>query len=402
MTMRRGTWFEIGAVVLVATSAFAWLHWSSENAASDAGPPPTPVTVEIVARGDVPIELNALGRVQAPISVTVRAQVAGQLQKVVFQQGQPVRPGQLLAQIDPRPFQATVEQDRATLARDRANLANAEADLSRYIPLVPKGLVSVQQVDTQRALVAQLKATIAADQAAIARDQLQLGYTSIAAPVAGVAGLRLVDVGNVVSPSDPQGLVVINQVQPIAVLFSVPQIDLPEIRTRAAEAGKDGLAVQAWSQDDAHQLDSGRLSVINNQVDAASGTLTLQGMFPNARELLWPGMFVTVRLVLEVQHDGLTVPSAALQQGPKGAFVWTVARDGTAHPAPVRVQQSQHGRVLVSSGLSPGEQVVTDGQYGLTSGAHVAIQRSGAQQASGEQPVPALHNAQTDRLGIVP
>ncbi len=401
--MQRGKWLEIGAVVvLVAVGTLAWLHRSSENAPSDAAPPPTPVTVETVARGDVPIELNALGRVQAPISVTVRAQVAGQLQKVVFQQGEPVQPGQLLAQIDPRPFQATVEQDQATRARDRANLANAEADLARYIPLVPKGLVSVQQVDTQRALVAQLKATISADQAALSRDQVQLGYTSITAPVFGVAGLRLVDVGNVVSPSDPQGLVVINQVQPIAVLFTASQIDLPEIRSRAAQAGKDGLAVQAWSQDDAHQLDSGRLSVINNQIDAASGTVTMQGMFPNARELLWPGMFVTVRLVLEVRHEGLTVPSAALQQGPEGAFVWTVAKDNTARPAPVRVQQSQHGQVLVSSGLTPGDRIVTDGQYGLTSGAHVAIQRSGARQASGEQSAPPLHNAQTDRLGIVP
>jgi membrane fusion protein, multidrug efflux system len=401
--MRRGRWLEIGAVVvLVAFGTFAWLHRSSENAPSEAMPPPTPVTVETVARGDVPIELNALGRVQAPISVTVRAQVAGQLRKVVFQQGEPVQPGQLLAQIDPRPFQATVEQDQATRARDRANLSNAEADLARYIPLVPKGLVSVQQVDTQRALVAQLKATITADQAALNRDQVQLGYTSITAPVLGVAGLRLVDVGNVVSPSDPQGLVVINQVQPIAVLFTASQIDLPEIRSRAAQAGRDGLAVQAWSQDDAHQLDSGRLSVINNQVDAASGTVTMQGMFPNARELLWPGMFVTVRVVLEVRHDGLTVPSAALQQGPEGAFVWTVAQDNTAHPAPVRVEHSQHGQVLISSGLTPGDRIITDGQYGLTPGAHVAIQRSGAQQGNGERPAPPLHNAQTDRLGIVP
>jgi multidrug efflux system membrane fusion protein len=401
--LRPRAWLGIGVVVvLVAVGAFAWFHGSLEHTASDAPPPPTPVTIETAERGDVPIELNALGRVQAPISVTVRAQVAGQLQKVVFQPGQPVQPGQLLAQIDPRPFQATVDQDQATLARDRANLANAEADLDRYIPLVSKGLVSKQQVDTQRALVAQLTATIAADQAALDRDQVQLGYTTITAPVAGVAGLRLVDVGNVVSPSDPQGLVVINQVQPIAALFTVPQVDLPEIRTRVAEAGENGLAVEAWSQDNTRKLDSGRLSVINNQVDATSGTVTLQGMFPNARDLLWPGMFVSIRLVLYVQHDGLTVPSAALQRGPQGAFVWTVAEDGTAHPTAVTVQQSQHGQVLVSSGLSAGERVVTNGQYGLTAGAHVAVQPSGAQQASSGGPSRPMRNSQTNRLGIVP
>jgi multidrug efflux system membrane fusion protein len=395
-------WVGIGAIVLVAASVFALLRGSAEPAMGDPTPAATPVTVAAVVQGDVPLELDALGRVQAANTVIVRAQVAGQVQKFAFQQGQAVAAGQLLAQIDPRPFQATVEQDQATLARDRANLANAEADLRRYIPLVGKGLVSTQQVDTQHALVAQLRATIAADQAVLDRDQVQLGYTSITAPIAGIAGLRFVDIGNVVRPADQQGLVVINQVQPISVLFTLPQADLPEIKTRAAEAGKDGLTVEAWSQDNSRKLDTGRLSVINNQVDAASGTVTLQGTFPNLRDLLWPGAFVSVRLVLDVQHGGLTIPATALQQGPQGTYVWTVAGDGTARPTSVTVKQSRHGQVLVSSGLSAGEQVVTNGQYGLVPGAHVAAQNAGPQQENASAPVQSMRNAQTSRLGISP
>ncbi|MDB5405835.1 MAG: efflux transporter periplasmic adaptor subunit, partial [Rhodospirillales bacterium] len=377
--MRLRTWIGIGAIVLIAASGFALLRRPAEPVKSGSNPSATPVTIAAVVPADVPIELDAIGRVQAANTVIVRTQVAGQVQKFAFQEGQPVAAGQLLAQIDSRPFQATVEQDQATLARDRANLANAEADLRRYIPLVGKGLVSAQQVDTQRALVAQLGATIAADQAVLDRDQVQLGYTSITAPIAGIAGLRFVDVGNVVSPADQQGLVVINQVQPIYVLFALPQADLPEIKTRAAASGKDGLTVEAWSQNNSRKLDTGNLAVINNQVDATSGTVTLRGTFPNPGDLLWPGAFVSIRLVLDVQHGGLTIPATALQLGPQGTYVWTVAGDGTAQPTSITVRQSRHGQVLVSSGLSAGEQVVTNGQYGLVPGAHVAAQNAEAQ-----------------------
>jgi multidrug efflux system membrane fusion protein len=397
--MRRRAWVAIGAVILVAASGFILLRGPAEPATGDSTPSATPVTIATVVQGDVPIELDALGRVQAANTVIVRAQVAGQVQKFAFQEGQAVAAGQLLAQIDPRPYQATVDQDQATLARDRANLANAEADLRRYIPLVGKGLVSTQQVDTQRALVAQLEATIAADQAVLDRDQVQLGYTSITAPSAGIAGLRLVDVGNVVSPTDQNGLVVINQVQPIYVLFALAQADLPEIKTRA---GKDELTVEAWSQDNSRKLDTGGLSVINNQVDATSGTVTLRGTFPNPHDMLWPGAFVSIRLVLDVQHGGLTIPAAALQRGPQGTYVWTVAGDGTAQPTSVTVQQSRHGQVLVSSGLSAGEQVVTNGQYGLVPGAHVAVQNAEPQQGNAPTPAQSMRNTQTNRVGFSP
>jgi multidrug efflux system membrane fusion protein len=401
--MRRRVWIGIGAIVLVVVaSGFALMRGSDDATTGSSTPPAISVTTVAVVEGDVPIELDALGRVQAANTVMVRAQVAGQIQKFAFEQGQAVTAGQLLAQIDPRPFQATVAQDQANLARDRANLSNTEADLRRYVPLVGKGLVSTQQVDTQRALVAQLKATIAADEAALDRDQVQLGFTSITAPFAGIAGLRFVDVGNVVSPTDAQGLVAINQVQPIQVLFTLPQADLPKIKARAAAAGKDGLTVEAWSQDNANQLDTGRLSVINNQVDVASGTVTLQGTFPNPHELLWPGAFVNVRLVLDVKHGGLTIPAAAVQYGPQGTYVWTVAEDGTAQPTPITVQQTAHGQVLVSSGLGAGAQVVSNGQYGLVPGAHVAVQTSGAPQVNGSAPAPSMRNTQTNRLGFSP
>lgn len=399
--MRHRVWMGLGAAALVVAGGFAFIGGSRQRAASDPAPPAVPVTTTTVVQGDVPIELDALGRVQAEKTVTVRAQVAGQIQKFGFEQGQPVTVGQLIAQIDPRPFQAVVEQDQAVLARDRANLDNAEADLRRYIPLAGKGLVSTQQVDTQRALVAQLQATIAADQAALDRDRVQLGYTSIISPIAGIAGLRFVDVGNLVSPTDPQGLVVLTQVQPIFVRFTLPQAALPEIQTHVAAAGNGGLAVEAWSQDNTRKLDTGRLSVINNQVDPTSGTVTLQGTFANPEDLLWPGAFVSVRLVLDVKRGGLTIPAMALQHGPQGTYVWTVAADGTAHATPITVQQSAHGRILVSSGLGAGEQVVTDGQYGLAPGAHVAVQKGGA-QPDADSMAQVLHNNQTGRLGIMP
>ncbi len=397
--MRWRAWVGIGAIVIVAASGFILLRGPAEPATGDSTPSATPVTIAPVVQGDVPIELDALGRVQAANTVIIRAQVAGQVQKFAFEEGQAVVAGQLLAQIDPRPYQATVDQDQATLARDRANLANAEADLRRYIPLVGKGLVSTQQVDTQRALVAQLGATIAADQAVLDRDQVQLGYTSITAPSAGIAGLRLVDVGNVVGPADQNGLVVINQVQPIYVLFALAQADLPEIKIRA---GKGELTVEAWSQDNSRKLDAGGLSVINNQVDATSGTVTLRGTFPNPNDMLWPGAFVSIRLVLDVQHGGLTVPATALQRGPQGTYVWTVAGDGTAQPTAVTVRQSRHGQVLVSSGLSAGEQVVTNGQYGLVPGAHVAVPNAEPQQGNAPTPAQSMRNTQTNRVGFSP
>ncbi|GGF09692.1 multidrug transporter [Aliidongia dinghuensis] len=360
-------------------------------------PAPVPVTVATATAGDVPIELDGLGRVQAFNTVTVRTQVEGQIQRIAYTQGQTVHKGDLLVKIDPRLYQAKLEQDQAALARDKAHLANAEANLNRYLPLAHSGFASGQQVDTQQAMVAQQQATLKADQAQIDQDQVEVDYTDIAAPIDGVAGFRLVDEGNVVHPTDANGLVTITEVQPIAVLFTLPQADLPEIQQRMAAAGQTGLAVEAYSQDGARKLDQGTLETTNNMVDAASGTITLRADFPNAGKLLWPGEFVQARLVLSVRHDGVAVPAAVVQRGPAGSYAWVVDPSGTAIMQPIQVAQLAHGRALVTSGLAPGQKVVTDGQYGLEPGTRVAEQT--ANEVASAAP---LKNAQTDMLGIQP
>jgi multidrug efflux system membrane fusion protein len=258
----------------------------------------------------------------------------------------------------------------------------------------------VQQLQTQRSLVAQLQGTVAADLAALDRDQVQLGYATITAPMSGVLGLRLVDVGNLVNPSDPAGLVVLTQVQPITVLFALPQANLNEIQTRQAATGGAGLTVQAWTEDGTNQLDEGRLSALSNQVDATSGAITLKGVFPNPKQMLWPGASVTVKLMLDTQHDGLTVPVAAIDQGPQGPFVWLIAADGTAHPTAVTLRQQVNGQALLSSGVKPRDQVVINGQYGLTSGAHVSVQKAQAQSPAANGNGTPLQTNQPNRLGI--
>ena len=293
-------------------------------------------------------------------------------------------------------------EDKATLARDRARLASAETDLERYVPLLTEGVVSAQQVSDQRALSDQLRATVAADQAALDRNQVQLGYTTITAPISGVLGLTLIDVGNILDPASRSGVVVLTQIQPITVLFPVPQASLTESRERQV-ASSTGLSVEAWSQNGSRELDQGVLSAVSNEVDATTGTVMLKAVFPNSKSLLWPGASVAVRLVLDIQRDGLTVPAAAVNQGPKGPFAWTVARDGTATMSPLTIRQQLRGHVLVSSGLSAGEQVVTDGQYGLTSGALIKIVAPSKQASTEEeQPAPELRTNQSDRLGISP
>ena len=397
MAGRGKLWLSFGASVAVAAAA-AYFVLDRPEKGKAAAPPPAPVLAAQVRSGDVPIELDALGRVSAYNTVTVRAMVGGQIKRIAFADGQVAAAGDTLVQIDPRPFQATVDQDKATVDRDRANLANAESDLRRYGPLLKQGVVSQQQVETQKSQVSQLHATVAADLAALSRDQVQLGFTTVTAPIAGVLGLRLVDVGNVVSPGDPAGLVVLTQVQPVAVLFTVPQSTLSDIRARQAVAGSQGLAVEAWTQDGARKLAEGRLEALSNQVDATSGTLTLKATFPNPDRALWPGASVLARLVLDTQHGGLTVPSAALDQGPQGPFVWLVNGDGMVKAVTVQVRQIARGAVLVSQGLQAGQSVVTDGQYGLSDGAYVTVQQAGAAQAD----APPLRRNGANRLGIAP
>ena len=272
---------------------------------------------------------------------------------------------------------------------------------ARKMAAALQGIVSAQQVSDQRALVGQLQATVAADQAALDGEQIQLGYTTITAPLAGVLGLRMIDVGNTLNPTNPAGIVVLTQIQPITVVFPLPQASLTEIQERQS-ASKTGLVVQAWSQDGSRELDEGVLSALSNEVDATTGTVMLKAAFPNPNQLLWPGASVAVRLVLDVQHDGLTVPAAAVNQGPEGSFAWTVGADGTAAISPLKIRQQLRGQVLVSSGLRAGEQVVTDGQYELTPGAHVSVQAPSKLASAEAGGTPALRRNQPDQLGISP
>jgi multidrug efflux system membrane fusion protein len=401
MHQRRYWWIGLGTLAAAAAIAMVFIMHPSGVAPKAPAISEVPVQTSTVSSGDVAIELEALGHVEALNTVTIHPLVSGQIDSINFKDGQSVAKGALLVQLDPRPLQATVDQEQGILQRDKASLNNAEVDLRRYTPLGQKGIVSTQQVESQQARVDQLRATVTADQAALNRDQVQLSYTSITAPIAGVLGLRLVDVGNVVSPSDPQGgLVVLTQIQPITVRFPLPQANLPEIQTnQATAAGTGGLVVEAWSSDGSRKLDQGTLAALSNEVDLSTGTVMLEGMFQNPGHLLWPGSSVLVRLVLETRHNGLTVPIAAIDQGPSGPFVWVVAEDGTVRTSPVKTEQTLAGRVLVSSGLSAGQQVVVNGQYGLTDGTHVAVQqRSEAVASNGS--AASMHTNQPGRLGI--
>ncbi len=388
-----------GVVICLALAGGGWkiFHGETAKAAPQdavATAAAAPVTVAKVAQGAVPIEFTGLGHVQAFNEVTVRPQVSGQIVKIAYKQGQLVQKGALLVQIDPSTFQAKLDQDKANEQREQATLANAELNLSRFVPLARNGYTSAQQMDTQRSMVAQDRAAVAADKAVVEQDELSLEDATITSPITGVAGLRLVDVGNVVQPNDPTGMLTVTQVQPIAVLFTLPQSELPDVQAEIDQNAGKQLGVEAWSQDGTKELGSGRLTVVNNSVDATNGTITLRAVFTNENKMLWPGEFVQARLILKTVADGLTVPAPVVQRGPNGAYVWVVAKNNVVETQPVTVAQMVDGQALISSGLTAGETVVTDGQYGLMQGAKVSIQPSTSSDP--------LQNAQTEMLGIQP
>ena len=392
------------AIALGVLAGLGVLPVSPTPALADSTGAGQPVATTPVSQSDWPVEIEAVGNVEALKTVTVRPQVSGQLLSLAFHEGQTVKSGQLLARIDPRLFQAAVDEDTATIVKDRALLSNATINLHRYGPLSAKGLISVQEYESQQAKVAQMQAQISIDQALLDRDQVRLGFTAIHSPIDGVAGLNLVDVGNIVSPdardrqTDTQGLVIVTQIEPIAVIFNIPQAELPQVQLAQQSSGAAGLTVEAWSEDGAHKLDTGTLLAINNHADLTSGTVILKATFANKGHLLWPGEFVNAKLVLRLQHDALSVPIDAIQQAPSGAFVWTVASNETAQQTKVSVTQTSSGRALIGSGLTPGQQVVTNGQYGLVAGSKVVVQKAGAGQGNG---LP-LRNNHDSRLGIVP
>jgi multidrug efflux system membrane fusion protein len=332
--------------------------------------PAVPVVAGVVRSHDIPIYLRGVGTVIAYNTDVVRSQIQGQLIKITFSEGQTVKAGDLLAQIDPRPYQAQLDQVTANRDRDQAQLANAIANLRRYTELLSKGYATPQLSDTQKAQVAQLQSSIKADEAMIQQAEVQLSYTRLTSPISGVTGVRQIDVGNIIHPTDPNGLVVVTQVEPISLIFTLPQSELPQIQTHMA---KGPLTVIAYSQDDKIKLDEGKLLLVNNQIDQSTGTIQLKATFPNTAHLLWPGQLVNARLLIDTRKDGLTIAAPAVQQGQSGSYVYVISPDGKAEVRPVTVAEISEGQALIDSGLKANETVVIDGEYRLSQDSPVQV-----------------------------
>jgi multidrug efflux system membrane fusion protein len=339
----------------------------SANAQKSANRPQAiRVSVSPVEMADFPVYLTGLGTVQGFNTVQVRTRIDGQIDKIAFQEGQLVKEGNLLAEIDPRPFQAVLDQAKAKKAQDEANLANANLDLQRFTKLGE--FATRQQLDTQRSTVAQLTAQIAADDAAISNAQTQLDYTQVKSPITGIVGLRQVDVGNIVNAATQTGIVTVAQVEPIAVIFTAPEDQLPYISEAQASAP---LKVIAITTDGKKPLAEGALAVINNQVDTTSGTIRLKAVFDNKKHTLWPGQSVSTRLLVKTLKDATVVPDDAIQHSTNGLYAYTVNADNKAELRKVKVSQSIDGRSVVDEGLKPGEQVITGGQFKVQPGSLV-------------------------------
>ena len=344
---------------------------AAEKPAAAPVAPGVPVTAGTVAVADVPVLLNGVGTVQAFNMVTIKSRVDGQIVNVAFTEGQEVKAGAPLFQIDPRPYQAVVDQVMAAKQKDEAQLASAEADLSRYAQLVPSGFQTKQSYDQQRATVGQLQASIKADEAQIETARLNLGYADIRAPIDGRLGARLVDAGNMVHATDQGGLVTIAQLRPIFASFTVAQEWAHKVRERQATAP---LKVQAYGDDNKTLLSTGTLTLIDNTIDQATGTIRLKATFDNADERLWPGEFINVRVVLNTRRNVPTVPAQTVMDGPQGKFAYVISQDGTVERREISVAATQDGIAVIEKGLSPGERVVVEGQYRLTNGARVKIE----------------------------
>jgi multidrug efflux system membrane fusion protein len=336
-----------------------------------AGGGPVPVVAGKVEQKDTPIYLDGLGTVQAFNTVTVHTRVDGELQQVLFTEGQDVKTGDLLAVIDPRPFQAALDQAIAKKAQDEAQLANAKVTLARNTDLLKKKVIDQQDFDTSRYQGDQFQAAVQADQAAIEAAKTQLDYTQIKSPIDGRTGVRLVDVGNIVHAADQNGIVVITQLHPISVVFTLPEQKLQEILNQGGANG--GLKVLALDRGNTSTLDEGALAVVDNQIDQTTGTMKLKATFPNDQLQLWPGKFVNARLILTTRKGATVVPSSVVQRGPQGTYAYVVKTDKTVEMRPIKVAQTEANVALIDSGLKVGEQVVVDGQYKLQPGAHVEL-----------------------------
>ena len=379
-------------VVLAGGAGFALLRGLAAKNTVAPAPPPVPIVAGTVAQHDVPIYLTGVGTVIAYNTVVVRSQIQGQLVSINFTEGQTVHAGDLLAQIDPRPYQAQIEQLTANRDRDQAQLTNAQANLDRYAALAKTGDATPQLLDTQKAQVAQLQNAVKSDQALIDAANVQLSYTRLTSPIDGIVGIRQIDIGNVIHPTDPNGLVVATQVEPISVIFTLPETDLPEIQQQQLKT-KAPLTVLAYSQDGKIQLDQGTLTLVNNEILQTTGSIQLKAEFPNKQHRLWPGELISARLLLDTRHDGLTVAASVVQEGPQGSYAYVINADGSVAIRPLKVAQVSNGQALIDSGLQANEQVVIDGQYKLQPGTHVTIlhghaAEEAAAQSAEQAPIP--------------
>lgn len=383
-------------IVLLALAALGWrlLHGNAASAPGARGgtggnDAPIPVTVVQVEQKDVPIYLNALGTVQALNTVSVNSQVTGQLKALHFVEGEEIQQGALIAEIDPRTFQAALDQAVAKKSQDTAQLSASRSTLKRYEELIGKHFVSAQDLENQRQTVRQQEALVAADEAALSSARTQLSYTRITAPIGGIAGIRQIDVGNLVTANGSTGIVTLTQVHPINVIFTLPEQNLGEVRAGQAEAP---LAVTALDRSDAHALDDGVLKVIDNQIDTSTGTFKLKSEFANANNALWPGQFVNVRLQIGTVKNGLVVPATALQRGPEGSYVYALQADDTVAMKVVTQagEAADHG-VLIGSGVAAGDKVVTEGQFRLKPGSKVTALAPG-------QAAPPTSEAELSKL----
>ena len=365
----------IAAAGLILASLGVWsthIHWRVEAAPQKPAPAPAvPVTAGVAEARDVPVFVRGIGSVQAFNTVAIKSRIDGQIIKVDFTEGHEVKAGDLLFEIDPRPFQAALAQASAAKQKDEAQIASATADLSRTTQLLGNGFQTRQTFDQQKAAVGQLQAAIKQDQAQIDAAQLNLDYASIRSPIDGRTGARLVDVGNIVHATDNTGLVTITQLRPIFVSFTVPQQQIDAIRERQSEAP---LETRAYTQDDQRELAVGKLTLIDNQVDAATGTLHLKAQFDNADAALWPGEFVNVRLVISTEKNAVTVPARAVQQGPDGSYLFAIKSDDTVEMRKVEVSQTDQGIAVIRKGLSAGERIVVDGQFRLEQGTRIVAE----------------------------
>jgi membrane fusion protein, multidrug efflux system len=374
----------IGLLLAAAVAAGGYLGWQhfahNPGAAVAEDLPPVPVIAATVQKQNFPIVLTGLGNVAALKSAIVRSMVTEPIISIDFKDGEYVKKGQVLAQLDPSTYQAQLDQAQANFDRDAAHLKNGRINLGRYEPLVKEGAATQQQLTTQQSDVAQEESVIKADQAAIEYAKTELSYTKLVAPFDGVAGIRLLDIGNIIhssssrgSPTEPNALVVINQVQPISVMFTLTAADIPEVQEALAKGSVKAIALSA---DGKTELETGTLAAIDNQASTSSGTITLKAIFPNTDRKLWPGMFVNVRVVTQVEDNGLTVPFDAIQQGPQGQYVFVVNSDHKVAMQPVSVRESLNGVALIDKGLTAGETVVVRGQYRLTPNTMVSLANS--------------------------